>query len=236
LVEEAGDELQRQYDRAVAEYRFQVELNWRRSEYFFVLNIGVLVAASTLLASHKVPRLLIAAVFVIGAIFALLSISANKTQHGYYRSARKLKQDLEAKIPVAESHALATTPGMGSKVARLGRVGTFLTVMLVAIAVVDVLGAALIGHEAWTEHHGHRQVVVVFHTSASRGVTHPLTTTIVVATDGNAVFKREATLAGGYRSVELEPGDYEVWTSSRPGCHRTVHIDETPLQLVEIGC
>lgn len=41
-------ELERQYDLAVAEYRFQVDLNWRRSEYFFVLNIGILVAANDL--------------------------------------------------------------------------------------------------------------------------------------------------------------------------------------------
>lgn len=76
-------ELLRQYEAALAEYRFQVSLNWRRSEYFFVLNVGVLIAASTMLASDRVPRLLVACVFAAGLLLAFMSLFANATQHGY---------------------------------------------------------------------------------------------------------------------------------------------------------
>jgi len=64
---EAPD-LAEQYRLAIEEYRFQVDLNWRRSEYFFVLNIGVLIAASTLSASELLPRALVGMVFGLGAL------------------------------------------------------------------------------------------------------------------------------------------------------------------------
>lgn len=61
----------RQYDRALEEYRFQVDLNWRRSEYFFVLNVGVLIASATMFSSGDVPRELVTALFVVGALLAV---------------------------------------------------------------------------------------------------------------------------------------------------------------------
>ena len=135
------EELRRQYDRALDEYRFQVDLNWRRFEYFFVLNVGVLIAAATIFSSDDVPRALVALLFLIGALLALLSILANESQHSYYRSARTLKQELETELNLKEV-ALATTPGMGSRFGRIGRVRTFLKIMLIAIALVDLAGAA----------------------------------------------------------------------------------------------
>jgi hypothetical protein len=105
-------ELREQYRLAVEEYRFQVGLNWRRSEYFFVLNVGVLVAGATLLASDKAPRALVGLVFMLGALLASLSFLANDTQSGYYHAARDLKKRLEERLDLGGG-ALATTPGHG---------------------------------------------------------------------------------------------------------------------------
>ena len=131
------DGLIRQYDRAVDEYRFQVDLNWRRSEYFFVLNVGVLIASATMFSSGDVPPELVAVLFFVGTLLAGLSFLANGVQHGYYQAARNRKHDLENRLDLREV-ALTTTPGMGSEVSRLGRVGAFLKVMLVAIALADL--------------------------------------------------------------------------------------------------
>jgi hypothetical protein len=109
-------ELQEQYRKAVEEYRFQVDLNWRRSEYFFVLNIGVLLAATTLLASQDVPRGLVALVFGLGTLLAALSILANNTQSGYYHAARDLKKGLETKLEL-DGFAIACVDLIGAGVA-----------------------------------------------------------------------------------------------------------------------
>lgn len=113
-MNERSDDLDEQYRLAVGEYRFQVDLNWRRSEYFFVLNIGVLIAAATLLASESLPRALVGLVFGLGALLAGLSFLANNTQHSYYKAARELKEKLEDRLQLGE-FALQTTPGMGSR-------------------------------------------------------------------------------------------------------------------------
>lgn len=64
-----------QYKLLVEEYRFQVELNWKRSQYFLVLNVAVLVAAVGLLTgSSPRPKILVGAVFVLGGLLAILSL------------------------------------------------------------------------------------------------------------------------------------------------------------------
>lgn len=222
------DELQRQYDLAVAEYRFQVDLNWRRSEYFFVLNLGLLVAAATLLASHKVPRLLVAAVFLVGLLLAVLSILANETQTSYYHSARDLKKQIEDKLGIGE-FALATTPGMGSGIGRLGKVGTFLRIMLAAIALTDLIGAGLIAHRQWFESSPHRVVVVLSRTRDPER-------TVVVAQRGQVVAAREPSASGAYRSVKLEPGQYELWAASQHECRKPLLVSSAPVQLAGPPC
>lgn len=234
MADLSRDELLRQYDLAVAEYRFQVDLNWRRSEYFFVLNVGVLIAASTLLASHKVPRLLIAFVFMVGLLLAVLSILANETQASYYRSARDLKKAIESALEINDL-SLATTPGMGSGIKRVGRVGTFLRVMLAAIAVTDLLGAGLIAHEQWADSTP-RQVVVVLSQPSPGARATQARNTLVIARDGQVIATREPTDSGGYRSVKLEPGQYELWAASETPCQKELLVGAAPVLLVKPPC
>lgn len=224
-------ELQEQYRKAVEEYRFQVDLNWRRSEYFFVLNIGVLVAATTLLASQDVPRGVVALVFCLGTLLAVLSILANNTQSGYYHAARDLKKELEAKLEL-DQFAIATTPGMGSPITRLGRVGTFLKIMLIAIACVDLVGAGVAIAKARESHEGDEVSQVVFKAPKRRTTA----VTVVVSRNGEVVATRRGTDGNQLKAVSLEPGRYRVWIAGQQLCSQPVDISTTPLQVVAITC
>jgi hypothetical protein len=141
------DRLWEQYGRLLDEYRFQVDLNWKRSQYFFVLNVALLVAAVGLLSAEGAERGLVAAVFGVGVLLALISIFANHAQHGYYRNARQAKGRIEKQLGLGD-FAIATTPGMRadrrgareSKLSRLKRVRHALTGMLIALAAIDLSG------------------------------------------------------------------------------------------------
>jgi hypothetical protein len=195
----------------------------------------VLVAAATLLSAHKVPRGLIGLLFVVGALLAGLSILANKTQHSYYVSARKLKAKLEKRLGLGEV-ALQTTPGMGSGIARLGRVGTFLTVMLVAIGLVDLVGAGLafgVGTSEDADTTRRVEVVARLPAAAAAGFA-----TTVVAADGEGTPVQSRELGGRVdaRPFRLLPGDYTFWVAGRTLCRRPVSVAEAPLMIVRLHC
>ena len=228
-----SEQLQRQYDRALAEYRFQVDLNWRRSEYFFVLNVGVLIAAATMFSSDQVPQALAGALFLIGALLAILSVFANEAQHGYYRAARDLKSDLEARLEL-DSLALATTPGMGSRYVRLGRVGTFLKIMLIAIALVDVGGAVFAVDDVVTA--GDERVLartVLLHLESAR---HGKGSALVVSQEGEAIDARHLPARGGSVLLELPPGKYLISVGQRSLCQQKIEVGSAPLQLLSLPC
>ncbi|HEX8689800.1 MAG TPA: hypothetical protein VF729_06115 [Solirubrobacterales bacterium] len=233
----SGDkgELREQYHLAVEEYRFQVDLNWRRSEYFFVLNIGVLVAASTLLTSEDLPKALVALVFGLGALLAVLSLLANNSQHGYYQAARQLKEDLESELELGE-HALRTTPGMGSKVQRLGRVRTFLGTMLVAIAFVDLTGAGLAVFRAIDTDDVNDPSSMVVIRATGPGFQHEPGLTLVVSRDGEVIATRAANTGRGIGPFELDPGRYRVSALGRAVCTEGIEVSEAPLQLATVRC
>ena len=139
------EELREHYGRALDEYRFQVDLNWKRSQYFFVLNLGVLVAATGLLSASKPRAELIAALFVLGAILAAVAAYANQIQHGYYRRTREVKRALEERLELGDL-ALQSTPGMADPNAGRTpvRVRHALTGFLAALGFADLLGLALV--------------------------------------------------------------------------------------------
>jgi hypothetical protein len=228
------EELQRQYDRALDEYRFQVDLNWRRSEYFFVLNVGILIAAATVFSSKGVPRALVALLFLIGALLAVLSFLANDAQHTYYRAARALKQRLEERMDL-DDLALTTTPGMGSSFSRLGRVRTFLKVMLVAIALVDIGGAALAIADAATtsEADSASPRTVLVYPGTPR---HERWSAFVVTRDGKTIQSRPLKAHQGPILVNLPPGKYLVSLGGRSLCENTIEVDDRPLQPVVMAC
>jgi len=226
--------LARQYDRALEEYRFQVDLNWRRSEYFFVLNVGVLIASATMFSSEDVPRVLVAALFLVGVLLAGLSFLANDVQHRYYRSARKRKRELEERLDL-EDLALVTTPGMGSGIERLGRVGTFLKIMLIAIAAADLLGAGF-AIAAEIEGATTRPPAALIRLEPSRGESSA-EGVVMVSQDGKPIDSQRLGSQRRMAAFSLDPGLYLVSAlGSRLSCKAEVRVTEKPLQMLPVPC
>lgn len=131
------------YKIALEEYRFQVTLNWNRTQYYLVLNVGILgVATGILQLGQRNVAFLAAGLYFAGLVCCLLSLSACHVQHGYYRRARDHKADIESLLHLADLR-LQTTPGMGSTIRRLGKVKTFNNSVLSIIAALDTAGTAL---------------------------------------------------------------------------------------------
>jgi hypothetical protein len=228
-------EVREQYRLALDEYRFQVDLNWRRSEYFFVLNIGVLVAGATLLASQEVPRVLVGLVFGLGVLLALLSVLANKTQGGYYRSSRDLKASIEKELDLG-AMSIATTPGMGSTVTRLGRVGTFLRTMLIAIALVDALGAGLAIADAIDSQPSSGTAPQVFIRIPTQSAERARKVAVVVSEDAEAVATRVGFAGQLLKPIGLHEGDYQLWVVGPRRCVHSFVVTSKPLQAIEPSC
>src|SRR4029077_19232759 len=124
---------------------------------------------------------------------------------------------------------------MGSKVSRLRKGGPLFTLIFGVIAAVDGLCAVLFWDAAATERPGRSGVVVALRTSSS-GKTDPQSATVVIAKQGEVVAARELTPGATYRSVKLRPGDYEVWVGAATDCHRTITIEDAPLQVIGVHC
>jgi len=128
------------YKLALDEYHFQVNLNWSRSQYYLTLNIGILgVGTGILQFAHGVFGFLVSGIFLAGTTCCLLSFAASLVQQRYYEQTRLHKANIESKLDLGELR-IKTTPGMGSTVKRLGKVKTFLSVMLIVIGTIDTLG------------------------------------------------------------------------------------------------
>src|SRR4051794_5500131 len=70
------DRLWQQYKNALDEYHFQVDLNWRRSQYYFVLSAALLAAAISLRFSSDIAEGVILALFVASALVATFALFA----------------------------------------------------------------------------------------------------------------------------------------------------------------
>ncbi len=117
-------ELLELYRVVIDEYRFQVRLNWDRTQYFFILNTAVTTAAATLLATLKEWGPIVAVfVFLIGCTAAILGRQAVITGHEYYRRViyrKTLVEDLLGRLDPLQQYEsadavlnLATTSGIG---------------------------------------------------------------------------------------------------------------------------
>lgn len=138
------EELLELYKIAVEEYRFQVTLNWNRTQYYFVLNVGIIgIATGILKLSDNEGDWLIGGMYLAGLLCCIFSMLASQVQTGYYRTARDHKRKLEDRLGL-DDLSLSTTPGMGSTLRRLGKVTTFNVVLLSALALVNVMGVVVI--------------------------------------------------------------------------------------------
>jgi hypothetical protein len=137
------------YRIALDEYRFQVNLNWQRTQHYFVLNLAIVGAAIALLkagAAGSGSYLLVAGLFLCGSLTAALAIVSSITQQRYYHETREHKRLLETSLGLG-SFAIQTTYGMRREKRRLPSV-TFLTlVVFAAIAVTDLGGSSYTTYE-----------------------------------------------------------------------------------------
>jgi hypothetical protein len=99
----AGDrrrELWHLYEIAIDEYRFQVQLNWDRTKFFFTLNSAIVAAAAALikLGESETSYFYIALLFGTGALTSWMGKKTARRGHEYYRNTRWKKTVIEDRL------------------------------------------------------------------------------------------------------------------------------------------
>jgi hypothetical protein len=136
------DTLLQLYKFAIEEYRFQVTLNWQRSQYYFILNAALIAAGASLFGiQNDRGRPLACGLFTIGLIAVILALLVTRTQHTYYKATRENLKDLERRLGLQEL-GIRTTPSLGSPHKRMATVRTFNSVMLSLLGLIDLFGIA----------------------------------------------------------------------------------------------
>lgn len=136
------EELFQLYKIAIDEYRFQVQLNWQRSQYYFILNAALIAAAGSLLGIQgDRARPLAFILFGMGAVTVFFSFLATATQHSYYKAARENLKRVEEQLGLGPL-GIRTTPSLGSRQYRIGTVRNLQRAMLVMLGLIDLGGIA----------------------------------------------------------------------------------------------
>lgn len=132
------DELLELYKLALEDYRFQVQLNWGRSQYFLVLNLTVTSIATGIM---RLPGgefgILGAVIYFLGALFCAFSIVALQTQRKYYISAREQKKRFEKDLGLGE-HSITPVQRPNKKLRRFTTFKAFVNIMFVVLAAADI--------------------------------------------------------------------------------------------------
>jgi hypothetical protein len=140
------DTLWRLYPQAVDEYRFQVNLNWQRLQYFLGLNVAILSVGAGLLRlgatrPPKPDNTLPGLVFVAGVCLSLASWYLARKQQDYYRAARDNMTAI-ARLLKIERHGVSTTAGArGEVMPWWKKVRTVNEAVLIALAILNGIGA-----------------------------------------------------------------------------------------------
>lgn len=153
------------YRIALDEYRFEVRLGWDRTTYFLILNSAILAAATGLLKLDNPPAvyLFIALLFALGCAISAIGAKAISKNHEYYRRTIVKKTVIENLLGLNDpipgmtpSHSLAvgTTTGQNdhiqiltnpddwvSRKLRRSAITYWLRAILIAVAVVDLIGS-----------------------------------------------------------------------------------------------
>lgn len=138
------EELLELYRVHVAEYRFQVELNWKRSQYFLALNLAVLAAGGGLLGgSSSISELAVAvSVFIAGIATAVLAYKLISWQHEYYRNARTRMLAIGEELDLGQ-WGMGTTPAMGGSHIPKGKITSRLKRTVAVLGILDVVGVLM---------------------------------------------------------------------------------------------
>jgi hypothetical protein len=149
----------------VAEYRFQVQLNWDRAKHYLVFT-GVLLGAATgllRLGDGNGSYWLVGLVLLFTGLNSISGAYSIKVGHNYYRSARTKKAVFEealgltAPIPGFDSgtsFAIETTPGMEGQQSEKKPWGPKITItrqicwLLVLVGAASLVAASLAFYHA----------------------------------------------------------------------------------------
>lgn len=125
------EELLELYKLALEDYRFQVQLNWGRSQYLLVLNLTVTSIATGIM---RLPggefSILGAVIYFLGALFSIVALQA---QRKYYISAWKQKKRFEEELGLGEK-SITPVQRSDKKLRRLTTFKAFVNIMFVAHA------------------------------------------------------------------------------------------------------
>jgi hypothetical protein len=152
--------LERQYERVLEEYRFQVQLNWDRAKHYLTFNTLLFGAAVALSkdASCATYAGVCALLFIAGCNSWFGQFAVAKGQE-YYRAIRTTKTTLEVALDLG-AHAIATTPGMkrdhdiepagtpATGARRLGKITQQIRLLLAVIGVLAFIGSVCAGYAA----------------------------------------------------------------------------------------
>ena len=107
------------YRHAIEEYRFEVELSWKRTKFYLGLNMALLAAVATLLRIDSDAWWPLIGISATGVLVSGLGMSTIRTGHEYYRrtvwkktlieNALGLNEPVDPQTDPSGSWAIATT-------------------------------------------------------------------------------------------------------------------------------
>lgn len=138
------EELLELYKLALEDYRFQVQLNWGRSQYFLVLNIGIIgIATGIVQLGRGEISILVAGIYLAGFLFCIFSIAALQAQRKYYISARDQKKHFEGELNLGE-RSITPVQRTDKTINRLTTFKAFINIMFIALAALNLFSAIFV--------------------------------------------------------------------------------------------
>jgi len=131
----------------VDDYRFQVQLNNQRFQWYTALDVAVITIGTGLLriSDHGDGRFLTVLIFITGIALAAFAGIATRRQVGYQHAAREQATRI-AKILGVSELAIASTPGWrGGENRWWTKARTVNYALLAVLGAVNAAGVAYIG-------------------------------------------------------------------------------------------
>lgn len=126
------------YRMAVEEYRWQAGHNWTRTQYFLAFDAAILATGATMASQRLLGSIL---VFGLGFVSSVLSAGAVRTQHDYYRAARRRMQRLEERFNIIDR--VDTTATLGKR-PRAVSVNQVVYLLLATLALANLAGILVV--------------------------------------------------------------------------------------------
>jgi hypothetical protein len=132
------------YRLALEDYRFQVQLNWGRSQYFLVLNLSLIgIATGIVQLGQGTISVLVGFMYLAGLLFCVFSIIALQAQRKFYRAARDQKQWFEDELELGPA-AITPAEHSQSKVSKLWTFKMFVNVMFGLLGALNLFSAIFV--------------------------------------------------------------------------------------------